>query len=94
MATLSAEKNLNAINLDMIDGLYRQLQDWRHNEHIACVWLQGLVTRRFVLAEISSTFISPCVITRRVQMTMQKSFFSHEYRLDYLIHNYPKPIIC
>lgn len=94
VATLSAEENLNAINLDMIEGLYRQLQDWRHNEHIACIWLEGAGDKAFCAGgDIIHLYQSMCDNPKGTNEYAEK-FFSREYRLDYLIHNYPKPIIC
>lgn len=94
VATLSAEKNLNAISLEMIDGLYRQLEDWRHDEHIVCVFLQGAGDKAFCAGgDIVNLYKSMCDCREGTNEYAEK-FFSHEYRLNYLIHNYPKPMIC
>lgn len=47
VATLNAPNNLNAISLKMIDGLFRQLENWRHNDQVVCIFLQGAGNKAF-----------------------------------------------
>ena len=94
MATLNAPKNLNAISLEMIDRLYRQLENWRHNEQVACIFLQGACDKAFCAGGDIISLYESMINNRAGTNDYAERFFSREYRLDYLIHNYPKPVIC
>ena len=93
-ARLEAERSLNALNLPMIRLLLSQLQDWASDTGIACVVLYGSGEKAFcaggdlrtlykTMLEYSGPPPNPQVI----------EFFSEEYRLDYVIHTYPKPVV-
>ena len=94
VATLNAPKNLNAISMEMIDGLYRQLEDWRQNDHVVCIFLQGAGDKAFCAGGDIISLYESMINSRDGTNEYAEKFFSNEYRLDYLIHNYPKPIIC
>ncbi len=89
--TLNAEKSLNALNQSMVDQLFDQLQIWQSDNDIVCVFMQGSGEKAFcaggdVRALRQATIDGDPDAGRR--------FFEKEYRVDYLIHTYPKPIIC
>lgn len=93
-AQLNAEKSLNALAHDMIRLLDPQLRRWATDPEIACVILHGAGEKAFcaggdirslyqVLKEHPGTVPNPTALT----------YFTDEYRLDHLIHRYPKPML-
>ena len=90
IATLNVEKALNALNLEMIELLYNQLLDWQSDEHVSMVLLQGAGDKAFCAGgDVVSLFNA---MHTGEPSNYIETFFTKEYRLDYLIHNYAKPL--
>ncbi|MDY7577468.1 enoyl-CoA hydratase/isomerase family protein [Herbaspirillum sp. RTI4] len=101
VATLNAEKTLNALSADMTALLTRQLQAWREDAAIAIVVLQAAGEKAFCaggdLQQLYRAMQQHHASAERDDIRGNRyalDFFEHEYRLDYLIHTYPKPILC
>ena len=101
IARLNAEKSLNSLTLTMIDLLAGQLQAWALNPDIAMVMLEGAGERAFCAGADLHRLHAACVAhhasPQRDDMRANQyalDFFSREYRLDYAIHTYPKPVLC
>jgi enoyl-CoA hydratase/carnithine racemase len=100
IATLNAPKTLNGLSLDMARLLGDRLRAWAADDAIAVVVLQGAGEKAFCAGgDLHSLYRS----MREYQAsgsndvrenTYASDFFSVEYRLDHLIHTYPKPILC
>ncbi|WP_116809611.1 enoyl-CoA hydratase/isomerase family protein [Steroidobacter cummioxidans] len=93
-AKLNAEKSLNALSLDMIRLLDPQLRRWAEDPGIACVVLHGAGEKAFCAGgDIRSLYKAvkeqPGVMPNPTAL----AFFTEEYRLDYLLHRYPKPLL-
>lgn len=93
IATLNSEKSLNALSLPMVELLLPQLQQWQHDPHVVMVLLQGAGDKAFCAGgDIRDLYqemkASPGQYTPYVE-----HFFTQEYRLDYLIHTYEKPVL-
>jgi enoyl-CoA hydratase/carnithine racemase len=89
IATLNAPKSLNSLTADMVDRLLPQLRAWRDDSRIACVLLRGSGDRAFCAGgDVVQLRDSSLARDGRAEQ-----FFEQEYRLDYLIHTYTKPII-
>lgn len=93
-ATLNAEKSLNALSLDMIRLLDARLRQWADDPQLACVVLQGSGEKAFCaggdvrkLREAILAHEGPAAIP------FASEYFAEEYRLDYRIHTYAKPIL-
>ncbi len=87
--TLNAPKTLNALTLDMAHGALQQLQQWAARTDIACVVLRGE----------GRGFCAGGDVRRMRQGILDGDdycarFFEQEYRLDYLLHRYPKPVLA
>lgn len=93
-AQLNSEKSLNALTLDMIRLLAPTLRRWAADPDIACVVLHGAGQKAFC-AGGDVRFLRDSIIEHVGALPNLKAeaFFSEEYRLDYLIHTYPKPIL-
>ena len=93
VARLNAPRSLNALSLDMITALFDQLLRWADDEQIACVWLEGEGERAFCAGgDIVQMYNSMTPVGERNPYI--EDYFAAEYRLDYLIHVYQKPLIC
>lgn len=94
VATLNAEKSLNALTLDMIDLLTHQLMQWSINDKLACVVLRGAGDKAFCAGGDIIKLYESMKQSPNGPNPYAESFFTREYSLDYLIHTYPKPIVC
>ncbi|MCO7188497.1 MULTISPECIES: enoyl-CoA hydratase/isomerase family protein [unclassified Pseudoalteromonas] len=91
VATLNAPKALNALNLEMIRLLDPQLKAWAEDEQIAMVLLKGAGEKAFCAGgDVVSLYNAMAAEDGNNHLEV---FFSEEYRLDYHIHNYDKPIL-
>ena len=99
--TLNAEKTLNALSLEMIDLMAEQLLAWSTDDNIAMVLMQAAGEKAFCAGgDLQNLYQS----MRDHHASADKDdvranqyacdFFNREYRLDYFIHTYPKPILC
>ncbi len=89
IATLNAEKSLNALSLTMIDLLQSQLTQWESDDSIVCVVLRGSGDKAFCAGgDVVQLYNSACA-----QDGVAATFFEREYRLDYHIHVYNKPLV-
>lgn len=100
IATLHAPKTLNGLSLTMASLLDAQLRAWADDDAIAVVVLQGAGDKAFCAGGDLHGLYRSMVdyrdagggeITRNAYAS---EFFSTEYRLDYRIHTYAKPILC
>lgn len=89
---LNAEKSLNALTLDMIDLMLPQLEQWRDDPRICAVFLDSAGEKAFCAGgDVVKLYRA---VTEETNSRFPEDFFTREYRLDYLLHTYPKPIIC
>ena len=101
VATLASEKTLNALSLDMVHLLTPQLRQWARDPEIVMVLLQAQGEKAFcaggdlqkIYTSMREHHASPARDDIRGNQ-YAADFFEHEYRLDYEIHTYPKPILC
>ncbi|MFZ6657784.1 enoyl-CoA hydratase/isomerase family protein [Undibacterium sp. TJN19] len=101
VATLNTEKTLNALSMNMVQLLAAQLQAWKTDPAIAIVILQAAGEKAFCAGgDLQNLYAS-----MRSHHTSERAgdvlanpyaldFFAQEYRLDYLVHTYAKPILC
>lgn len=95
IATLNAPKSLNSLSLEMIDLLFVQLSSWQQDDQVTAVWLDAEGDRAFCAGGDIVRLYESMVDTEQGQRNQYaEDFFSREYRLDYLLHTFGKPIIC
>jgi enoyl-CoA hydratase/carnithine racemase len=90
VATLNAPKSLNSLTLEMVEILTPQFQAWEQDDSIACVVLRGSGDRALCAG-------GDVIQLRNSALAgdgAAAEFFEKEYRLDYLIHVFSKPIIA
>ncbi|MGI9276086.1 MAG: enoyl-CoA hydratase/isomerase family protein [Endozoicomonas sp.] len=94
LATLNSEKTLNSLTLEMVELLLGRLNQWQRDERVVSVLIRAAGEKAFCAGgDVQALYHSarenpggPCDHAER--------FFEQEYRLDYLLHNYSKPVIA
>lgn len=101
IATLASEKTLHAISLEMVRLLTPQLQQWQADPEVAMVILQAQGEKAFCaggdLQQLYRSMREHHASPAREDIRANRyaaEFFEQEYRLDYLIHSFAKPILC
>ena len=94
IASLDAEKSLNALSLPMINALRDKLNAWAKDPQIVCVLLRGNGAKAFCAGGEVRSLVEACRAHPGEVPPLAAQFFAAEYRLDYSLHTYPKPLIC
>jgi enoyl-CoA hydratase/carnithine racemase len=93
-ATLNAEKTLNALSLDMVRSLDAALARWAKDASVVCVVIDGAGDKGFCAGGDVRFLRDASLSFKGVGPNPQaETFFGEEYRLDYRIHTYPKPVM-
>jgi enoyl-CoA hydratase/carnithine racemase len=93
LLTLNKPKALNALDFDMADALFNALTAWADDDSVSTVILAGEGEKAFCAG---GDVVSMYRAMEKEPTTTPKAvsdFFTVEYKLDYLIHTYAKPII-
>ena len=93
VATLNIEKALNALNIEMVEALTHQLSQWRSDNNIAAVVLDGAGEKAFCAGGDVRAIYHAAVATPGKVTAQATEFFSQEYQLDYLLHSFGKPVV-
>lgn len=94
---LNRPETLNALDLEIILTLKKQLNKWKNNSCLSAVFLHGEGNKAFCAGgDIKSLYSSILSAYEKKEDPGQavQPFFENEYRLDYLIHTYPYPVIA
>lgn len=97
LATLNSPQTLNGLSLPMSRLLDERLEAWADDDRIAAVVLRGAGDKAFCAGgDLHALYDSmldspPADAWANVHA---RSFFETEYRLDYQIHRYAKPVLC
>ncbi|MDX9788330.1 MAG: enoyl-CoA hydratase/isomerase family protein [Desulfobacterales bacterium] len=92
--TLNVEKKLNSLTLEMVLTLRRQLAQWIADKAIACILVKGTGDRAFCAGGDVQALYRSAMETPGGPCAYAEAFFEHEYRMDYLFHVCPKPVIA
>lgn len=88
--TLNRPAGLNALTLDMVRQLHRQLDAWAQDPDVHAVVLRGAGEKAFCAGgDIRSLYDS-----FKSGDTLHEDFFVEEYALDLAIHHYCKPVLA
>lgn len=92
---LNAEKSLNSLSQAMIDALQPALDEWAGDDSVAGVFLEGTGEKAFCAGgDVVSLYHDMKQHAPGEPAPVAERFFTTEYRLDYTVHTYPKPIVC
>ena len=93
LITLNRAKALNALSLDMVRSITHVLSAWQHDPRIQAVAMRGMGKESAFGAFCAGgdiRFFHQAALAGDPRL---EDFFTEEYRLNHLIHHYPKPCI-
>lgn len=87
---LNRPKSLNAINDGMVNTVAAALSDWKDDDAVRAVWIEGAGEKAFCAGG------DVVAVSRagKEQSDLSRTFFQDEYRLNRAIHLFPKPYIA
>ena len=89
--TLNSPETLNSLTLNMVNEMSLLLDKWEVDPNIKMVILSGSDEKAFCAGgDIRALYESMCSSKGPI---FAEKFFESEYRLDYKMHRYSKPII-
>lgn len=95
---LNKPKALNALDLEMVNAMQSQLDAWRNDNDIGAVFIDSEGEKSFCaggdIVSMYRAMASEQAMNSHKPPDFMAQFFEKEYRLDYTIHTFPKPIIC
>ena len=93
LITLNRAKALNALSLDMVRSITKVLSAWQHDPRVQAVAMRGM-GKEFAFGAFCAggdiRFFHQAALAGDPRL---EDFFTEEYRLNHLIHHYPKPCI-
>ena len=89
---LNNHRALNALNLEMFQAVKLKLLEWRQHSDIVCVILHAASEKSFCAGGDVKALVTQLNASGGIEVAA--NFFAHEYFVDYLIHCYPKPLLC
>ncbi|MGO4332078.1 enoyl-CoA hydratase/isomerase family protein [Cupriavidus sp. 2TAF22] len=90
VVTLDRPRQLNALSYPMIGALDAQLSAWAGCPDIVAVLLRGAGGKAFCAGgDIRALYDS-----FHADTPLHREFFVDEYRLDFRLHRYPKPVVA
>ena len=95
-AELNVPSTLNALSLAMIDRLQPQLDAWAQTPGVAAVLVTGAGDRAFCAGGDIQALYHAMLRNHEAGSVVDRypfDFFEREYRLDYCLHTYPKPVV-
>ncbi|ARD47781.1 enoyl-CoA hydratase/isomerase family protein [Sporosarcina sp. P33] len=87
---INRPKVLNSINVEVVELLTEALKKWRNDDRIVFICLSGEGEKGFCAGGDMRKFYD---LKNEDVAAYANEFFSKEYRLDAMIHQYPKPIM-
>ncbi len=94
VAELNVPAKLNSLTLEMVQLLHAQLDKWAGDDAIIAVLLTGAGEKAFCAGGDVQALHASAVKTPGGPCSEAEKFFELEYRLDYAIHVYNKPIVA
>ena len=89
--TLNRPEAINALNLDMIHGIIRTLEQWRDDDRVRVVLFEGRGSRGFCSGG-DVRAVRQLVLDGRPEEA--DAYFAAEYFMNGLIATYPKPTVA
>ncbi|RLA56855.1 MAG: enoyl-CoA hydratase/isomerase family protein, partial [Gammaproteobacteria bacterium] len=92
--TFNVPATLNSLTLEMVDLLQEKLDAWRTDDNIAAVFIEGAGEKAFCAGGDVQALYQSVTATPGGPCEYAEGFFVREYRMNYTLHTYNKPIIC
>ena len=93
IAWLNRPRQLNALDLEMCKLLLERLGQWAEDASMVAVFLGGEGPKGFCAGGDVSRAVREIAAGGAHRFDYGDNFFTVEYRLDYLLHTYPKPLV-
>ncbi len=93
IAWLNRPRQLNALDMQMCELLLEQLAQWAGDPSMAAVFLGGDGPKGFCAGGDVSRAVREIAAGGPGRFDYGDRFFTIEYRLDYLLHTFPKPLV-
>lgn len=93
---LNSPKNFNALDLDIVSSLKKQLEQWQNQEDISLVYMHAEGEKAFCAGgNVKKLYhsIADCKKNKTDPGLAAATFFETEYRTNFLMHRYTKPIV-
>lgn len=88
--TLNRPKAINSLTLGMIRAITQQLQQWRDDERIRAVLIEGAGERGLCAGgDIRAIYDA----VKAGDESLTAAFWAEEYRLNAMLPHYPKPVV-
>lgn len=94
--TLNVESSLNSLTLEMIRAMTAALSAWRSRDEIVAIVLTGRGPKAFCAGGDIQALYRSCVANQQARSEVDdyaRCFFTEEYQLNLLMHQYPKPLM-
>ena len=94
--TLNTPRTLNSLSLEMIVSMREILHNWERDARVAMLFIDGCGEKAFCAGgdvKRIHGFIAHARASGADPVALCQVFFENEYRLDFAIHRYPKPIV-
>jgi enoyl-CoA hydratase/carnithine racemase len=92
--TLNVPKTLNSLTLEMVDLIQAALDGWRDDPDIAAVLIASNSEKAFCAGGDVQALHASAVATPGGPCEYAETFFAREYRMNYALHTFDKPILC
>lgn len=92
--TLNVEKTLNSLTREMVDVITDRLEAWADDANVVAVVIDGAGEKAFCAGGDVQALRNSCIETPGGPCEYAEHFFAREYRMNYLLHTYAKPLIC
>ncbi|ETD71706.1 enoyl-CoA hydratase [Pelistega indica] len=97
VATLNQPQVLNGFSVEMAQLLQEKMTEWEQDSSVVAIILQGAGGKAFCAGGDLHALYKSMLQNQEGgvwQNQVARDFFSQEYRLDYHIHVYSKPVVC
>jgi enoyl-CoA hydratase/carnithine racemase len=92
--TLNVEKTLNSLTREMVDIITDRLEAWAQDDAVVAVVIDGAGEKAFCAGGDVQALRNSCIENPGGPCEYAEHFFAREYRMNYLLHTYSKPLIC
>ena len=91
---LNHPQKLNALNIEMIQSLRKELEKWRQREDLSLVFIHSENQKAFCAGgDVAELYHKLSESKNLDPASTAKSFFHAEYESNYIMTQFPKPIV-
>lgn len=92
-ATLNVAKTLNSLTIEMVELMLEKFAQWQSDASICSVFIDGSGEKAFCAGGDVQSLHASAVSAPGGPCVDGEHFFAREYRLDYMLHQFNKPVI-